>query len=109
MTRTTDKNASGAGLVLSRYRGERIMIKANQKATDQEILDAIRNEGIVVTLVDMFDYRHPNHKTTRRVAKVGIRASNHLSIAREEIINRERAVKDSTDGNIQAEGDAQSA
>lgn len=109
MTRPLKKQPIvGAGLILERNRGERIMISADPSASDADLIAALR-EGLVITVVDIFEYQHPNRKTTRPVAKVGIRASKHLSIAREEIINRQNPKKDAVDGNLHPEGDAQTA
>ncbi len=98
----------GAGLILTRHRGERIMISADPSATDAELLTALR-EGLVITVVDIYDYQHPNRKTIRPIAEVGIRASKHLSIAREEIINRQNPKKDAVDENLHTEVDTQTA
>lgn len=109
MTRPNRKHGmTGVGLILARNRGERIMISANPNATDAELLAALR-EGLTITVVDIYEYQHPNRKTVREVVDVGIRASNHLSIAREELITRQQAKKETVDGNLHTEGDTQTA
>lgn len=109
MTRPFNKQPIvGAGLILARNRGERIMISADPAASDAELLAALR-EGLVITVVDIYEYQHPNRKTVRPVAEVGIRASKHLSIAREEIINRQNPKKETADGNLHTEVDTQTA
>lgn len=85
MQQRRTKTMNGLGLVLSRYAGEKIIIKAAKDATDQELLDALKKDGIILTMVDMIDYKHPGHSKSRRVAKIGIGAPKSISILREEI------------------------
>lgn len=99
---------TGVGLILARNRGERIMISAKPGATDAELIAALR-EGLVITVVDIYEYQHPNRKTVREVVDVGIRASTHLSIAREELITRQQSRKETADGSLHIESDAQTA
>lgn len=48
----------GAGLVLTRKVGERIIISADKTASDAEILETLR-EGIIVTMVEVTPRRTP--------------------------------------------------
>lgn len=50
------REGEGAGLVLTRKVGDKIVIGANENASDAEILDAIRS-GIYVTLVEVTPVR----------------------------------------------------
>jgi hypothetical protein len=49
---TRNSAGEGAGLVLTRKVGERIIIGASPDASDAEILDAIRS-GLIISLVDV--------------------------------------------------------
>ena len=103
----------GAGLVLTRKVGERIIISADPKASDAELLETIR-EGIVVTMVDVTQTRRApapsrgNERDTngrpasaddksmhgaqrgfvagRGTGRIGFKAGRAISITREEIL-----------------------
>lgn len=101
----------GAGLVLTRKVGERILIGADPQATDAEILNAIKS-GMIVSLVEVSLPRRAGHGNrsseangNRRdangavinahgrdfhagkgSARIGLKASRAISITREEIM-----------------------
>lgn len=101
----------GAGLILSRKVGERIIVSADAKATPEQILEAIR-AGIVISLVDVNASKGGNNRQDSRIseaqkqkngntsdtlgapkrsfmgsARIGLKASPFISIAREEILD----------------------
>ncbi|MBI6882893.1 hypothetical protein [Pseudomonas putida] len=101
----------GAGLVLTRKVGERIIIGADPKASDAEIVAAIRN-GVVVTLVEVAQARRAPSRGNEREAtgrapsadermmhaaqkpfvsgrgtgRIGFKGDRAISITREEIL-----------------------
>jgi sRNA-binding carbon storage regulator CsrA len=110
------RNAAGegAGLVLTRKVGERIIIGADPKATDAEVLAAIR-AGMVVCLVEVAQARRPIPKGPDRqapgrdattdeksmhaaqsrtfiagkgTARIGFKVDRAISITREEILTQ---------------------
>lgn len=95
---------AGVGLLLSRFRGERIIINASKTATDEQIIAAVRGQGIVITLVDVFEKRFANKTATRLTANIGIKASSDLCIMREEIINTPRRSEEKANAGNVAEG-----
>lgn len=99
----------GAGLVLTRKVGERIIISADKTASDAEILETLR-EGIIVTMVEVTPRRTPvsargndgeskgrpvspeeqsMHGAQRGVGRgsgrIGFKAGRAISITREEL------------------------
>ncbi len=116
-TRNQVNDGEGAGLVLTRKVGERIIIAANPSATDDEILSAIRS-GIVISLVEVSQRKGPRefdnagnrqplggraaskdelgmHATQRKEfvkghgsARIGFKAPLAISISREEILSQ---------------------
>lgn len=109
----------GAGLVLTRKVGERIIIGADPKASDAELLAAIRS-GMVVTLVDVAQARRSsnpgrgNERDTqgrsastdeqsmhvaqrgfvagRGTGRIGFKVDRAISITREEILPQAQAI-----------------
>jgi sRNA-binding carbon storage regulator CsrA len=106
----------GAGLVLTRKVGERIIIGADPDATDEQILSAIRG-GMVVSLVEVAQARRPISKgqdrqapgrdataeeksmhaaqaqartfiTGKGSARIGFKVDRAISITREEILQQ---------------------
>lgn len=104
----------GAGLVLTRKVGERIIIGADPEATDEQILSAIRG-GMVVSLVEVAQARRPIGKGQDRqplgrdatdeersmhaaqartfiagkgTARIGFKVDRAISITREEILQQ---------------------
>lgn len=103
----------GAGLVLTRKVGERIIISADPQASDAELLETIR-EGIIVTMVDVAQTRRApapsrgNERDAkarpasadeksmhgaqrgfvagRGTGRIGFKAGRAISITREEIL-----------------------
>lgn len=105
----------GVGLMLNRRVGSKVIIKSNPDATDEEVLDAIK-EGIVLTVVgvDKGAYQKPEgnsiqtandaelnngqarHRQHNRsgIARIGIKAGSAIYIAREELLLRAKKVKE---------------
>ena len=97
----------GAGLVLTRKVGERILIGANPKATDEEILAAIKG-GMTISLVEVSlprrpagqrmevngNRREPSHAREfhggKGSARIGLKAERAISISREEIVQDDK-------------------
>lgn len=104
----------GAGLVLTRKVGERIIIGADPQASDEELLATIRG-GIIVTMVDVSQARRapaPSRASEREAqgrhasddeksmhgaqrggfvagrgtGRIGFKAGRAISITREEIL-----------------------
>lgn len=86
---------AGAGLVLSRRVGERIFVTADPKASDEEILAAMR-QGVMITVVEVTatGRRHfttdvavqPQEEPPKGTARIGLKCSKALTLMREEII-----------------------
>ena len=86
---------AGAGLVLSRKVGERIFVTADPKATDEEILAAMR-EGVMITVVEVTATGRRHYTTDvagkqqddppKGTARIGLKCSKALTLMREEII-----------------------
>lgn len=89
MQKKRTETMTGIGLILSRYPGEKIMIKAMADASDEEIIKAMRGDGITLTVVDISDYKNPASNRERKMAKIGINAPKSISILREEILKKE--------------------
>ena len=89
MQKKRTETMTGLGLILSRYPGEKIMIKAMTDASDEEIIKAMRGDGITLSVVDTSDYKNPVSNRERKMAKIGINAPKSISILREEIIKKE--------------------
>lgn len=86
---------AGAGLVLSRRVGERIFVTADPKATDADVLAAMR-EGVMITVVEVTatGRRHfttevagqQQEEPPKGTARIGLKCSKALTLMREEII-----------------------
>lgn len=97
------KRGSKLGLILFRNPGERIMITADPSASDEEILRALRGNGITLTIVESGEPQNPHAKKPIHATKIGILAEKCLSILREELINRKPSFADSFDEDISAQ------
>jgi hypothetical protein len=75
-------------------------------ASDEEILRAIRGNGITLTVVETCELQNPINKNPLHVTKVGILAEKCLSIFREELINRKPSPADTLDADIPAKNSA---
>ena len=85
----------GVGLMLNRRVGSKVIMTADPEASDEEVLAAIKN-GIVLTLVNVSRGTKPGAKFEERDgskdlknaggARLGIKASKCIFIAREEIL-----------------------
>lgn len=109
--------SEGVGLMLNRRVGSKVIIMGNPDATDEEVLEAIR-EGIVITVVGVDTGMHQKQKDNvvhlndgnqkdgqiqRRhsnrggIARIGIKAGSALYIAREELLLRTKKLKEATE------------
>lgn len=102
------KRGSKLGLILFRNPGERIMITADPSASDEEILRALRGNGITLTIVENGSLQNTHEKKPIHATKIGILAEKSLSILREELINRKPSFVDSFDEDISAQEQPQS-
>lgn len=100
----------GAGLMLNRKVGTKVIMMSKPDVSDEEILAAMR-EGIVLTVVGLeqgqnhkqngnsihrdehgqYDnQRNKRHFNRGGVARIGIKAQDAIYIAREELLTRQK-------------------
>lgn len=96
------------GLLLVRGRGERIIIRADDLVSDDEILKAIRGSGVVITVVDFHSpaIKKGNNDRKSKV-NIAIKADKSLLISREEVINRAIIKDGDALGNFQPEDNSE--
>jgi sRNA-binding carbon storage regulator CsrA len=75
----------GSGLILTRRAGERIYVMAKDDASDAEIIAAVR-EGMIISLLHVSTGMERDPEMPRGTAKLRFQASEHLYIAREELL-----------------------